>query len=66
MNILKNMDAIFLVAAVLAGASTYASAAIPDARALREAQISVQGESKIAVVKVSAKRQVAGGRAGAA
>jgi hypothetical protein len=56
MNVLKNMEAIFLAAAVLAGASTYASAAIPQARAAHEAQVSVEGENKIAVVKVSAKR----------
>jgi hypothetical protein len=56
MNVLKNMEAIFLAAAVLAGASTYASAAIPAARAAYGTQVSVQGESRIAVVKVTAKR----------
>jgi hypothetical protein len=56
MNVLKHMEAIFLVAAVLAGASTYASAAIPDARSAYKAQVSVEGDSKIAVVKVVARR----------
>lgn len=59
MNVLKNMEAIFLVAAVLAGVSTYASAAIPAARALHASQVSVEGDSKIAVVKVTAKRMTA-------
>ncbi|MES2151533.1 MAG: hypothetical protein V4508_17285 [Pseudomonadota bacterium] len=56
MNVLKNMEAIFLVVALLAGVTTFASAAIPDARALHHSQISVEGDSKIAVVKVVAKR----------
>jgi hypothetical protein len=56
MNVLKNMEVIFLVAAVLAGVSSYASAASADAAALHSAQVSVQGEAKIAVVKISAKR----------
>lgn len=56
MNVLKNMEAIFLVAVVLAGVSTYASAAIPEVRALHSAQVSVEGNSKMAVVKVTAKR----------
>lgn len=66
MNVLKNMEAIFVVAAILAGVSTYASAAIPNARALHNAQISVEGDSKIAVVKVSAKRLGAAAKANAA
>jgi hypothetical protein len=56
MNVLKNMEAIFLVAAALATVSTYASAEIPQARAAHKAQVSVQGDSKIAVVKITAKR----------
>jgi hypothetical protein len=56
MNVLKHMEMIFLVAAVLAGVSTYASAASADAAALHSSQVSVQGEAKIAVVKISAKR----------
>ena len=59
MNILKNMEAIFLVAAALGTVSTYASAEIPEMRAMRNAQISVEGDSKIAVVKVTAKRMTA-------
>jgi hypothetical protein len=56
MNVLKHMEAIFLVAAVLAGVSSYTSAASADAAALHSAQVSVQGEAKIAVVKITAKR----------
>jgi hypothetical protein len=56
MNILKHMEAIFLAAAVLAGFSSYASAASAASTARHDAQISVQGEAKIAVVKISAKR----------
>jgi hypothetical protein len=56
MNVLKNMEAIFLVAAALGTVSTFASAEIPEMRAMRNAQISVEGDSKIAVVTVTAKR----------
>jgi hypothetical protein len=56
MNVLKNMEAIFLVAAALATVTTYANAEIPEARAAHKAQVSVQGEAKMAVVKISAKR----------
>jgi hypothetical protein len=56
MNVLKHMEAIFLVAAVLAGVSSYASAASANAAALHSAQVSVQGEAKIAVVTITAKR----------
>lgn len=63
MNILKNMEAIFVVAVILAGASTYASAAIPAARALHSAQAAVRGEVKIPVVHVTAKRLTAAEKA---
>jgi hypothetical protein len=56
MNILKNMEAIFLVVAALGTVSTYASAEIPEMRAVHKSQVSVEGESKIAVVTVTAKR----------
>jgi hypothetical protein len=55
MNVLKNMEAIFLVAAVLAGVTSYASAAIPAAHARYNAQVAIEGQ-QMAVVKVSAKR----------
>ena len=63
MNVLKNMEAVFLVALALASVTSYASAAIPEARAAHAAQISVAGEAKIAVVKVSAKRMTAAEKA---
>ena len=59
MNVLKNMEAIFIAALVLAGAASYASAAIPahlhhGARVSVE-QTTVEGQ-QMAVVKVTAKR----------
>lgn len=55
MNVLKNMEAIFIAATVLAGVSTYAEAATTRAADAYNAQVSV-GEAQVAVVKVSAKR----------
>lgn len=61
MNVLRNMEAIFLVAAVLAGITTYASAAAGDtpavpARQHGQAAAAVQQPAPMAVVHVSAKR----------
>ncbi|MCA1248130.1 hypothetical protein [Massilia sp. MS-15] len=60
MNILKNMEAIFVAALVLASASTYAQAAITrggDAgKAQPEAVVEAAEIPVVAVVKVSAKR----------
>ena len=55
MNVLKNMEAIFVAALALAGVSTYAEAATTRAADAYNAQVSV-GASQVAVVKVSAKR----------
>ncbi len=55
MNVLKNMEAIFVVALALAGVSTYAEAAISRAADAGNAQVSASA-SQVAVVKVSAKR----------
>ena len=55
MNVLKNMEAIFLAAAFLAGVTSYASAAIPAAHARYNAQVAIEGQ-QMAVVKVTAKR----------
>lgn len=55
MNVLKNMEAIFVAALVLAGVSTYAEAATSRAAEAYNAQVSV-GASQVAVVKVSTKR----------
>jgi hypothetical protein len=59
MNVLKNMEAIFLTTLALIGATSYASAAIPahlhhGARVSVE-QTTVDGQ-QMAVVKVTAKR----------
>ncbi len=55
MNVLKNMEAIFVTALILAGVSSYAEAATSRAADAYNAQVSV-GASQVAVVKVSAKR----------
>jgi hypothetical protein len=55
MNVLKHMEAIFLATVVLAGITSYASAAIPAAHARYNAQIAIEGQ-QMAVVTVSAKR----------
>ena len=54
-TITKNMEAIFLALTIVAGATTYASAAIPQMKAAHMAQVAIAGE-KMAIVKVSAKR----------
>jgi hypothetical protein len=58
MNIAKNMEAIFVVAAVLLGASAYATAALPDAAApaAPAAVRAAAPAAKMQVVVVSAKR----------
>ena len=61
MNVLKNMEAIFLVAAVLAGVASYATAATGDtpaapARRHSQAVVEVQQAAPMAVVHVHARR----------
>ena len=63
MNIMKNMEAIFLAAAFLTGVTSVASAASENARERYDAQVSIQGK-QMAVVKVSAKRLTAAEKAG--
>ena len=55
MNVLKNMEAIFIAALVLAATGSYAEAATSRAAEAYNAQVSV-GAGQVAVVKVSAKR----------
>lgn len=55
MNILKNMEAIFLTAAVLTGVTSVASAASTVKHERYDAQVTIGGQ-QMAVVKVSAKR----------
>jgi hypothetical protein len=55
MNVMKNMEAIFLAAAFLTGVTTVASAASERAHERYDAQVSVEGK-QMAVVKVTAKR----------
>jgi hypothetical protein len=60
MNVLKNMEAIFLATAALAGVTSYASAAIPVMHAQHGARVSVEQTSvngqQMEVIKVTAKR----------
>jgi Spy/CpxP family protein refolding chaperone len=55
MNILKNMEAIFLAAAVLVGVTSAAHAANAARHERYDAQVTIEGQ-QMAVVKVSAKR----------
>ena len=55
MNVLKHMEAIFVVAALLVGVSTYASAESYKAE-VRAASMVTIGTEKMAVVKVVSKR----------
>jgi hypothetical protein len=55
MNILKNMEAIFLAAAFLTGVTSVANAASVVKHARYDAQVTIEGQ-QMAVVKVSAKR----------
>ena len=56
MNIAKNMEAIFVSAAVLIGATSLATAAVPAHRAAAPAAMQMADAGKIQVVTVSAKR----------
>ena len=58
MNVMKNMEAIFLAAAFLTGVTSIASAASENARERASAQVAVEG-TQMAVVKVTAKRLTA-------
>jgi hypothetical protein len=64
MNVMKNMEAIFLAAAFLTGVTNVAGAASANARERYDAQVSVEGK-QMAVVKVTAKRLTAAEKAAA-
>ena len=55
MNVLKHMESIFVVAALLVGVSTYASAESYKAQVRAESMVSASN-GKMAIVKVSGKR----------
>jgi len=55
MNVLKHMEALFLVAALAVVGTTYASAESYKSQVRADAMVSV-GSEKIATVKVVAKR----------
>jgi hypothetical protein len=59
MNVLKNMEAIFIAAAVIAGATSFASAGVAKQPAAPVAKASLATEGKMAVVTVTAKRMTA-------
>jgi hypothetical protein len=60
MNVLKNMEAIFLATLALAGVTSYASAAIPAMHAHHGARVTVGhtsvGGQQMDVITVTAKR----------
>ena len=58
MNIAKNMEAIFVIAAALASVTTFATAAAHDQAALA-APVAKIDNSKMQVVTISAKRLTA-------
>jgi hypothetical protein len=62
MNIAKNMEAIFIAAVVIAGATTYATAAVPATRISVPAAAKVE-TSKMQVVTITAKRLTAAEKA---
>jgi hypothetical protein len=55
MNVLKNMEIIFVVAAVLATATSFATAGVPEV-VVRNAAVSSHTDVKMATVTVTAKR----------
>ena len=55
MNILKNMEAIFLAAAVIVGVTSAAHASSVAKHERYDAQVTIEGQ-QMAVVKVTAKR----------
>lgn len=67
MNILKNMEAIFISATIIAGATSFAQADAPKAATLAApaavAKAALATEGKMAVVTVSAKRMSAAEKA---
>jgi RES domain-containing protein len=62
MNVLKNMEAIFLAATVLVGVTSAAQAASVAKHASYDAQVTIEGQ-QMAVVKVTAKRLPAAAKA---
>jgi hypothetical protein len=62
MNVLKNMEAIFLAATVLVGVTSAAQAASVAKHARYDAQVTIEGQ-QMAVVKVTAKRLPAAAKA---
>ncbi len=57
MNIAKNMEALFVIALALAGATTLAGAAVPAAHAAHAGRVATVGDSAaMPVVVVSARR----------
>lgn len=66
MNIAKNMEAIFIAAVVVAGATTFATAAVPATRAatpVAAAVVAKADTSAMQVVTVTAKRLTAAEKA---
>jgi biopolymer transport protein ExbD len=62
MNVLKNMEAIFVVAAVLATATTFATASVPAA-VTEKASVTAAADSKMQVITIKGKRLTAAEKA---
>lgn len=56
MNILKNMEAVFLVSLAIAGPASVVIDALPDAKATRTPTAAIATQQAIPVVVVSARR----------
>lgn len=56
MNILKNMEAIFVVTLALVGSADYLADGLPQANAQPVTASAIASNGKVAVVTVSAKR----------
>lgn len=63
MNILKNMEIVFVVAATLAAATSFATASTPVVTVAADRAIVATADAQMAVVTVSAKRLTAAEKA---
>ncbi|HEX7986872.1 MAG TPA: hypothetical protein VF616_25400 [Duganella sp.] len=64
MNIAKNMEAIFVAAVVIAGATSFATAAVPATRAAAPAAVVAKADTNaMQVVTITAKRLTAAEKA---
>lgn len=65
MKVLKNLEAVFIAAAVIANFAAYASAHVPAVRPAQASPAAVVAQGKMSVVVVKAKRLTAAEKAAA-